>query len=92
MAFTLSRLGAIRRALRRLRKARDGGGYTTHYTKPEVDAVLQALEARLSGARSVLNSDIEGTAPGIFTGSDKVFLVAEAMQEFMLRELGRLRR
>lgn len=92
MAFSLSRLGAIRRALRRSRKARDGGGYTTTATKTQMNEALQALETRLTGAKTALNSDIENAAPGVFSVPDKKLLVAEAMHEFMLRELGRSRR
>lgn len=91
MAFDKERLASMRRAVRMHRKARDGNTYITAYDKPQINAVLQALGARLTGARSILNADIEGAAPGVFSTPDKILLVAEAMQEFVLVELGRSR-
>jgi predicted component of type VI protein secretion system len=44
-----------------------------HYTKPQFNAALQAIEDRLqlAATRTAIANDIEAAAPGVFSAAEK---------------------
>jgi hypothetical protein len=49
---------------------------TQAWTKPQVNAALQAIEdrLRLAGTQTAIGNDIEAAAPGVFTPAQKQLL------------------
>lgn len=90
MSIDAERRAVIRRHTRLHRKARDPN-YTTTSTKTQQDAVVDALIARLDSSQGVLNADAEAAAPGVFSVSEKLDMLAEAVREWSDQKLGRRR-
>ena len=69
--LTVKELAAIRNRLEESMR-----GSAIPYTAPQVNAASQAVEDRLVASKSVINGDIEGAAPGVFTVPQKKIILA----------------
>lgn len=76
--LTQIQLAKVRRKL--------SNGRTSTWNKPQVNAAIQAIEDRLQASKSILNSDIESAAPGIFTVAQKRIIFANAAVNFAVGE------
>ena len=72
----------------RARQALALGAHPT-WTKPQVAAALDAITARLDGAKATINSDIGAAAPGVFTVPQKLLLLTHAVEAWARAEGGR---
>lgn len=52
------------------------------WTKPEINAAVQAVEDRLVASKSVIAGDIETAAPGLFNGPQKKAIAAYAVLRY----------
>lgn len=75
MALTRQEKRRIRNAVERI--ANDKGVSQT-WSKPEIDAAVEAIESRwdAAGTQNAIASDMEAAAPGVFTNAQKKYLAA----------------
>ncbi len=75
MALTPLERRKIRNSVERTTNAK---GVQQTWTKPQIDAAVEAIEARwdATSTQNAIRSDIEAAAPGVFTRGQKKHLVA----------------
>jgi len=75
MAFSSEELRRVRNAVEKV--ANDKGVPQT-WSKPEINAAIQAIEDRwdAAGTQAALSADIEAAAPAVFTAAQKKYLAA----------------
>jgi len=59
---------------------------TVTWNKSQINAATQAIEDRLQASKSILNSDIETAAPGVFNATQKRVIFANVAVRFAVGE------
>lgn len=57
------------------------------WIKDNLNAAAQAVENRLSSSKSIISSDIETAAPGVFDASDKKRIAATVFQLNYIKDI-----